>query len=229
MKEAILPNAYLKSLVKAIAVCVFALVVLNVCYGLTVEFISPFWLGVVVSNLLIALTLCVFNWNKVLASLSLRRLKFIGIFPGLLLLAGALTLSWITLQFSPEKMPKAHFSLSYVAILNITIIPIIEELIFRFYFTSLLRRFVSRLLAGYLGVIVFATAHSLPVLSLEQLLLIAAPWGPMLLGGICEILYQRYKSLVYPIFFHACANFTVIIFSAIDARWLEWLGILYLK
>ena len=229
MKKDGLPNAYLKSLLKAIAVCVFALVILNACYGLTGELISPFWLGVVVSNILIALTVCIFNWNRVFAALSLRRLRFIGIVPGLFLLTGAFSLALITRLFSSELMPNEQFSLSYAVILNITIIPVIEELIFRFYLTSVLRKFVSSLLAGYLGVIVFAAAHSLPVLSLKQLVLISAPVGPILLGGICELLFQRYKSLVYPIFFHACANLTFVVFNTIDARWLEWLRVLYLN
>jgi membrane protease YdiL (CAAX protease family) len=104
-----------------------------------------------------------------------------------------------------------------------------EEVMFRFFLTRIIGHYSSPILAAYLSMIVFAAAHSLPVFQWSDIALISVPLGPLLLGGICEWLFFRYKNLVYPIFFHACANSTVFMFSLIDKRWLEWLKLLYLN
>ena len=82
--------------------------------------------------------------------------------------------------------------------------------------------------ASYFSVFVFSFVHSMPTLLRISLLEVGVPLGPLLLGGICEILYQKTGRLLPCILFHAICNFSVVLYSMIDPRWLSWFEGLYL-
>lgn len=222
-------NVKQKALFVAVSISILALVSLNVSYIVAGIFISPVWLSVVTSNLLITLCIAFFCRKRLWNVITKHPLRLSGFLPGLFILLGSGVIALFTRIFFQDLTPRFFSAFSLAALLSLTLVPVMEEVMFRFFLTRVIGSYSSPILAAYLSMIVFAAAHSLPVFQLSDIALISVPLGPLMMGGICEWLFFRYKNLVYPIFFHASANSTVFIFSLIDKRWLEWLKLLYLN
>ena len=93
------------------------------------------------------------------------------------------------------------------------LIPLVEECFFRGVMSAFLRKHFPAIASSISSVLLFGAMHATQ----------SVPLGPLLLGGICEYLRYREKSLLGPILFHSAANFTVIIFLWIDIRGLQML------
>lgn len=218
-----------KALFLAIGISLAVLFLLNVFYIAAGIVISPVWLGVVSCNILITFFIVYFCRKRLVIALFRRPIRLTGFLPGFMLLFGSCSIALVTRLFFQDITPRFFSAWSYAALLSLTLVPVIEEVMFRFFLTRFIGHFSSSIMASYLSVIVFAAAHGLPVYEWSDIALVSVPLGPLLMGGICEWLFYRYKNLVYPIFFHACANSTVFVFSLIDKRWLEWLKLFYLS
>ena len=107
-------------------------------------------------------------------------------------------------------------------------IPVVEELVFRVGCGYVFRRWLGVSWGTYYSVLAFALIHSMPTVARVSALEVGLPVGPLVLAACCEILWLRFRSLGAIVAFHAACNFTVVIFSLIDARWLKWLGLFYL-
>jgi membrane protease YdiL (CAAX protease family) len=124
---------------------------------------------------------------------------------------------------TPETDTVSGFQVAWV-----TWIPIVEEIVFRVGLGNFLRRFLGFGLGSYFSVLAFSVTHSLPTISRVAHLEFSAPLGPLLLGIFCELIYVSSGKITPAIALHSACNGTVVIFSLLDARWLDWLARLYI-
>jgi membrane protease YdiL (CAAX protease family) len=122
-----------------------------------------------------------------------------------------------TLVLSPEQW------------LFVTLIPLVEEVVFRRGIGDFLRRYGGVLWGSYLSALVFSAIHASPDLPHLVALSVGLPLGPFLLGASCEALVVVTGRLLPAILFHMACNASVLVFASLDARWLDWLSPLYLK
>ena len=106
-------------------------------------------------------------------------------------------------------------------------VPLVEEYVFRAGIGDVLRRMGGPLLGSWFSAIVFALVHGQPTFANVMALKVGLPLGPFLLALCCEGLYVKSGRLLPGVAFHAACNATVVIFAYGDARWLDWLGLLY--
>jgi membrane protease YdiL (CAAX protease family) len=113
------------------------------------------------------------------------------------------------------------------ALLSCSLIPIVEEIVFRGVLSPVLTHKNHPVWSMYFSALVFALAHSSPTISRVINLNVGVPIGVFLLGFICQWLYRRTSSLLPAISFHCACNLTVIIFTKYGSDWLRRLSILY--
>ncbi|MEZ4742383.1 MAG: CPBP family intramembrane glutamic endopeptidase [Bdellovibrionota bacterium] len=154
----------------------------------------------------------------------LIRKPYIAYSPAILVLVFILIGSFLTAQWGDAK--RLDFGLRNYA--WVFWVPIIEEIVFRCCIGNFFRKNAGIFWGSYFSVLVFALAHSMPTVSNILSLKIGVPLGPLFLALFCEIIYVGSGKLGPAITLHAVCNASVIIYSIIDARWLEWLGFLYL-
>lgn len=106
-------------------------------------------------------------------------------------------------------------------------IPIVEEIVFRFGIGNWLRRLAGNFWGSYCSALCFALVHTLPLWERLSEGAIGIPVGVLLLGGMCEFLYVRGKSLMPCIALHVVCNSTVPLFLYFDQRWFDWLQIFF--
>jgi len=129
-----------------------------------------------------------------------------------LLLLGAIGLGMV----SSEKVQIPDLR---AFVLPVVLVPIVEEIIFRMG----LWRFLGGIHPGaklYLTAVSFACLHT----NGSQL-----PVGPFLLGVLSQWMLLRGAGLGAVILLHMASNATIVIFLALDSRWLDWLGIFYIN
>jgi membrane protease YdiL (CAAX protease family) len=113
-------------------------------------------------------------------------------------------------------------------ILWITWVPLVEEIVFRVGIGNWFRRRTSPFVGTYFAIVTFSLVHSLPTLENMTQFNISTPLGPLVLAMFCEALYILSGKVWPAIALHSACNATVVVFSLVDARWLDWLGLLYL-
>ncbi len=106
-------------------------------------------------------------------------------------------------------------------------VPWVEELVFRAGIGDAFRRLGGPLWGSWFSAIVFALVHGQPTLANMMALKVGLPLGPFLLALCGEALYVKSGKLLPAVAFHAACNATVVLFAYGDARWLDWLGLLY--
>ncbi len=107
-------------------------------------------------------------------------------------------------------------------------IPWVEEIVYRVGLGGLYQRYFPGWIGIWFSSILFSLVHR--PLDLESLLTgnIGFPLGPFLLGIVCGWAYRWTGNLWNPVAIHAACNSTVMIFTVVDPRWLDWLQVLYL-
>lgn len=152
--------------------------------------------------------------------------------PALIIVGGALVLGVCSsfMVGSTEQGESQSISISAippVQLVYIFIVPIVEEYFFRFGIGTHLRRYAGVLWGSYFSAMLFSVVHSFP--TVERLIdgQIGLLLGPFLLGLICEALFGYVRRLGPAIAFHMACNGTVVLFSLVDPRWLDWLRVLY--
>jgi len=106
-------------------------------------------------------------------------------------------------------------------------IPVIEELVFRAGVGASLQKFAPGIWGIWFSALIFAWVHTSPTLAGLIGGQMGLPLGPFFLGLICEYLRVAGVSLVPAIIFHMVCNSTVVFFSLVDSRWMDWLSWLY--
>jgi len=187
--------------------------------------VSP-WIGVMIVHILLSIALFCFRKPVRVA------LKFSGgpILPWLFgpaVLLGAFLLAFYTQASGPTY--EIHGSSEYLyAATMLTLIPVVEEIVFRGGVSPFMSRFVGPGWGVWLAAIVFSLAHSQPTWARLMAFKVGLPLGPFLLGLCCDFLVRRWGRLWPAIIFHGCCNATVYIFSALSPAWLTHFNGLYM-
>lgn len=137
-----------------------------------------------------------------------------------------LVLSYVLTVVAPTPGPTREASLGYL-IASCSLIPLVEEIVFRGGVSRVLMRPQAGVWGAYLSALVFSVVHTTP--SLERVISwqVGAPLGPFFLGLICEVLVRHSGSLIPAVAFHCACNATVLIFNTWSPGWFDRLALLY--
>lgn len=201
-------------------------ILLALVYSYMVRYVPTFslqsWHAIAFFNGFLALLLWVGNRRWKIAevdshgSFTIQKLAWLSPFV-IMLCVGTL------IVLSPKRVPWGTYTVWDIALLCL-FIPVMEELIFRRYFTSwLYDKFPdSPALVVFTSALVFALAHA----SLPKLVI---PIGAYLLGLVTSAIYMSTGRILAPILFHAACNASAVLFTLYSPVWLDRLGWLYLK
>ena len=180
------------------------------------------WLAAALANSVLALLL-LWGYRHHLITLFWSRHAYWLYFPALAVLVGCGLAIFIASYYgSPVRGEVATYQYLWL-----TWIPVVEEIVFRFGIGNQLRRWAGNFWGSYCSALCFALAHTLPSWERISTGAVGIPVGVLLLGGICEFLYMRGKSLMPCIVFHVVCNSTVPLFIYFDQRWFAWLPIFF--
>lgn len=185
-----------------------------------------FWQAALTVNLsLCAIITCI--RPQFIKALFLKPHKLYWYLPSALIILGSLLL----VTASSFWGTATQASLGSISIFSISLIPIGEEIVFRAIIPEGFKKFSNGIWPDYFSVTLFALLHTAPSLiqvqSIEEGLSLSLPFGPLLLGTLCQIVFRLANNLLPAISLHFACNLTVIIFSLGDARFFQWLKIFY--
>ncbi len=146
--------------------------------------------------------------------------------PAIVVVAGSLLLGIISSR-SGRNENYGDWDITYL-LLTVVAVPVVEELLFRKRLANWFTGHLSPNWAIYANALFFSWMHSQPTLNGLMAGSFNLPLGPFLLGLICAQIYRLSNQIGPAIAFHIACNSTVVIFSRLDARWLEWLQFLYI-
>lgn len=205
-----------------VAAAFAAAVVLAEVYQLVAASLSPPWLAAASVNSVG--TIAVIAWRLRRGQ---SRLFYFGAWrwylPALVVFCGSAGLAFASRIYGglaksgPSDLPWAW----------IVWVPIVEEVVFRAGLGQGLRRLAPQPWAAWFSAGAFALVHAEPTLGHVLVGQIGLALGPFLLGLCCEALVAASGSILPGILLHAACNATVIVFQAVDERWLVWLRVLY--
>lgn len=180
------------------------------------------WLPVLCLHGLMSVFMMAF-FSGIRAQLKITLSSLWAYIPAIAILAGSLAMAFL----SPALGRTEPLGLAYM-IASCSVIPVVEEIIFRGGVSAALDRVYPSSWSGYFSAMVFSVAHTTPSFDRVTSLQFGLPVGPFLLGIICEYLARRSRSLVPGIAFHCACNSTVLIFNQWSPGWLNRLSIFYL-
>jgi membrane protease YdiL (CAAX protease family) len=202
-------------------------VVLGECYAAATIWLAPPWLAALSVN--VALGALVLVWHVKRGDTKLYSPVALWWFtPPLLLLGLCGLFAWLSRQVVAGAA-ETVFSGNSISVpwAWLVCVPIAEEAVFRAGIGQMLMRIAPRLWAAWFSAAIFALAHAQPTLSHFLAGQVGLAVGPFLLALACEALVATSGSIWPGILLHAVCNATVVVFQAVDARWLEWLKFLY--
>lgn len=180
------------------------------------------WLAILCLHAMLTLVLLT-CFGGLRRQLKIGMVGLLGFAPATFVLVGALILAFVF----PHPGEARGLSWAYL-IAACTLIPFVEEVVFRGGISALLDRVQPSGWSGYFSAMVFSLAHASPSLDNWLSLKVGLPLGPFLLGLVCEYLARRTKSLLPSIAFHCACNSTVIIFNQWSPGWFDRLSAFYL-
>ena len=181
----------------------------------------PAWAGLLMFHTIMSAALMTFL-PALRNTLKMTLTSTIYLIPAAVVLIG----SYLLAVLIPQPGVQHHDSLGYY-VASISLVPIVEEIVFRGGIARVLDRATTSGWSLYLSALVFSVAHTIPSLNRITHLEIGAPLGPFLLGLCCEVLARRSGSLLPAIAFHCACNATVLIFNLWSPGWLYRLSLLY--
>ena len=115
-----------------------------------------------------------------------------------------------------------------IFLITVLFVPVVEEFLFRGMITPLLCRIRMSFWAPYFSVLAFSILHT--VGNGKDLIAFnfGIAVGPLILGLVCEAVLSLRLGLMAAISIHMAANASVMVFSLLDPRWLNWLSVFYL-
>jgi membrane protease YdiL (CAAX protease family) len=184
------------------------------------------WIAILVAHTVLALLLIKMR-KPVREGLRLRGGPLLPWLAAPLVLVGAYLLGIITKSDGVKYSFAASSDLIY-AVATLTVIPLVEEIIFRGGVSPFLTRFVGGPWAVWFAAIVFSVAHSMPTWGRIVGLKVGLPIGPFLLAVCCDFIVRRWGRIWPAVFFHGACNGTVYIFSYVNPSWIRHFSGLYL-
>ena len=132
------------------------------------------------------------------------------------------------LWFQPKTATSGSEPLAvWSLLLTVSVVPIVEEIVYRAGIGARLHRFLGPEWGFYGGAVVFSVMHSLPTVDRVLSGDVGFVSGPFLLALICDLFYRGTGSLLYPMMFHGACNLTVVVFQLVDPRLMKLLPIFY--
>ncbi len=187
--------------------------------------VSP-WIGVLTAHAVLSVIIFLIR-KPVRVSLKLRGGPLLPWLAGPLVLLGAYLLAVLSERDGVPYAPRGSSEIIY-AVATLTVIPLVEEIVFRGGVSPFLSRFTGPWISVWLAAIVFSMAHTSPTWNRLIVLKVGLPFGPFLLGLCCDMIVRRWGRLWPAVLFHASCNGTVYIFSTINPTWLRHFGGLYM-
>ncbi len=193
-------------------------------------FSVPTWVGALFVHIVFVAGIFLFKESHKVALVPFGgdlKITFWVLGPGTLALGG--TLLFIAASRLLVEAPPTidgHSALASLNVWYLTVIPVVEEIVFRGWVTPYLARGTPTRWAGpYLSALLFAILHASSLRFDNLTFGIAA--GPFVLALVCEIVVHRSGTLAGAMFLHAACNLNIWIFSVLDHRWLKWVPWLY--
>ncbi|MDA9951619.1 CPBP family intramembrane metalloprotease [Oligoflexaceae bacterium] len=207
--------------------------VLSLCLGGLYHLLSGWgslpWLAILIFNTVLAIVVLKFTPAFKTVSNQSRIHDFFAspirlLAPAIVVVLGSVLIALIT---SERIQPLERERWSFL-IATCIWVPIVEEIIFRRGFGSFFRKLSGPIWGAYFSALLFAVVHTQPTLGRILAGEVGVPLGPFFLGLAVEALYSFSGQKLWPcIMLHAACNLSVVIFTVIDPRWLEWLSLLY--
>ena len=211
----------------AVSVSLAIAVALGETYAFFIDklVVSP-WIAILAAHCLLAAVLL--KWSQPLReSFRLRGGPLMPWLAAPLVLTGALFLGILTRSDSMKYSLAASSDLVY-AVATLTVIPMVEEVIFRGGISPFLARFVGGSWAVWFAAIVFSMAHTLPTFGRLVGFKVGLPLGPFLLAICCDFIVRRWGRIWPAVFFHSACNGTVYVFNYVNPSWMRHFGGLYM-
>ncbi len=199
-------------------------------YALLGMVIQPDWMAAAAANTLMAAGVIWHWWRPPGISASTHFSPeestlpaWLAFAPAAAITAGSLLIAWVSRSFGTPLSQAA----GQHQWLLVTWIPLVEEIVFRAGFCHWYMQRWGRFWGIYFSSLLFAMCHA--DLSWGTIMSggLGFPMGPFLLALVTGLLFARTGRLLPVILLHAACNFTVVIFSVLDARWFLWLHWLY--
>ena len=183
------------------------------------------WNAVIAAHAFIALMLFMLR-KPTRDGLRLKGCPIIAWLPGFAVLCGAWLLTRVG-GYSPQglSLKLSHESLYMLATLSV--IPFLEEIVFRCGVSPMISRVVGSWWGVWFAAITFSLVHTNPTWSRVVALKVGLPLGPFLLAICSDVIIRKWGRVMPAVFFHACCNGTVYIFSSLNPSWLGRLQGLY--
>jgi membrane protease YdiL (CAAX protease family) len=229
------PQSSIRKILITITATIFVAVLFSEVYRFVQGLLSsPSWVAAAVVNTILAVII-IWQWHKlrllykegIPQSAVMERLQnqpfWYAYIPTFVVLA-FVCISGLSTSFSSEATKQPIASHQWYWFL---LIPVIEEIVFRAGVGTIFRKMGGFLWGSYFSVILFSLVHSGPTLERVAAFKFGIILGPLILGFFCEILFVMYGRLGPVIALHMVCNGSVIMYSLTDARWLQWLKLVY--
>ncbi len=159
-------------------------------------------------------------------ALNMKNCPKIAWLPGIAVLSGAWALTLVDSK-TPISFGLNLGATSLYALATLSIIPFLEEMVFRCGLSPMLSRVVGPCWSVWFSALVFSLVHTNPTWSRFLSFKVGLPLGPFLLAICSDLIIRRWGRVMPAVFFHTCCNGTVYIFSSLNPSWLGHLRGLY--
>lgn len=201
-------------------------------YHVVTPWVQEPWIGAAAVHSLIAVIVMMrfrvwedLSWREEMAKIPglIRWLRRWPLTPAIVVVVGSTIMAWV----SSRDGQATYRAIGAAQIAWICWIPVVEEWVFRLGVSRHMQRLGGPWLGMYMSALVFSVVHTDPTLKHVLAGQVGLALGPFILALCNELLYKATGKRRSIIGLHAACNGTVVIFSLIDARWLERLGAFY--
>ena len=184
------------------------------------------WIGVLIAHGALSAFLYL-TTKSIRTSLTLRGGPLMPWLAAPLVLLGAWLLAMGTPRDGISYAPTGSSEVMY-ALATLTVIPLVEEIVFRGAISPFVSRFTGPWSGVWFGALVFSMAHSNPTWNRLIAFKVGLPIGPFLLAICCDMIVRRWGRIWPAVAFHGACNATVYIFANLNPSWIRHFGGLYM-
>lgn len=216
------------SLLTSILLVIVILVGLGESYEYVIRHLhTKPWIGVLISHALLGLV--VFAIRKpARQAFKIKGTPVLAWLPAPLVIVGALLLTLAGPRSEAIPYSFSGSSELFYVLATLTLIPLVEESVFRLGITPFVSRFAGERWGPWYSAVVFSVAHTHPTWVRLTGLKLGLPIGPFILAICCDIMVKRWGRVWPVVAFHSACNATVYVFAWLNPSWLSKLGGLYM-
>lgn len=183
------------------------------------------WVAVIAAHASLVVLLLMLR-KPVRNALRLRGCPRVAWLPGFAVLAGACLLAGFSDHSVRARPIVVGLDLIYI-VSTLSVVPLLEEIVFRCGVSPMISRVAGSFWGVWFAAVIFSLVHTNPTWGRVLALKVGLPLGPFLLAICSDMIIRRWGRVMPGVFFHACCNGTVYIFSSLNPSWLGKLGGLY--